>query len=392
MKRVLISNKFYYSRGGDCIASMALERLLLSKGHDVAFFSTRHPQNFPSAWEPFFLPGVDFAGGIGDKLKAANRLFRSKTVKDGFLRLIDTFRPDIVHLNNIHSYISPYIGEIAHRKGIKVVWTLHDYKPVCPAYVCLRGGKTCELCLKKGPCNVFLHKCMKQSLPASLLAWMEAAVWSRKRLAANTDRFIAPSRFMKGKMVEGGFPADKIRVVPNFTDRAFGPVLPAKEDYYCYVGRLSEEKGVKTLVGVARELPHRLVVVGTGPLKDFFHADNKTGMAFVGFKEWDEIRLILQKARFMIIPSEWYENNPISVIESQCLGTPVLGAAIGGIPEVIDERRNGLLFEAGNPGDLREKIGRMYREPFDYGAIAREARRKYSADSYYEELMKIYDE
>lgn len=388
--RIIIANKFYYNRGGDCVASIALEKLLKEKGHEVAFFSMQHPENFTSEWESYFPSNVDFQkGGLNNKLQAAGRIFYSQEVKKQFLQLLETFKPDVIHLNNIHSQLSPYIGELAHKKGIKVVWTLHDYKLICPNYTCLYKGNICEKCIHNNISNVLTKKCMKNSFPASLLAYLEALIWNRKRLNNNTNYFIAPSHFLKQKMEEGGFPHEKIKVIPNFTNRELPQILSEKKDYYCYIGRLSEEKGIETLLKVADKLTYKLIVVGTGPLKKNLKY-NKKHIEFVGFKEWNDLKNIIGQARFLVIPSEWYENNPISVIEAHCLGTPVLGANIGGIPEIISQD-NGLLFESGNSSDLKEKIQQMFKMEFNYNQISKTARSKYSADNYYNEIIRIYE-
>ena len=389
--RVLIANKFYYNRGGDCIASIALETLLRERGHEVAFFSMAHPHNFQSEWTSFFPSQVDFqAKGICNKIKAANRIFFSPEVEEKFTLLLRTFKPDIVHLNNIHSQLSPLIGEIAHKQGIKVIWTLHDYKLVCPNYTCLRNGAVCEDCIHNGLSNVWKHRCMKDSLAASMLAYLEATVWNKKRLINNTNHFIAPSSFLAAKMIEGGFPKTKVSVISNYSNRTLATKIPCKKDYYCYIGRLSEEKGLKTLIRVAKQLPFKLFIVGTGPLKEELrsHHDN---IILVGHKEWQELETIIAEARFLIIPSEWYENNPLSVIEALSLGTPVLGANIGGIPELINEH-NGMLFEAGNANDMREKIEQMFNQTYNYTDICTAAREKYSAESYYRKLIEIYEQ
>lgn len=388
--KILIANKFYYNRGGDCVAAITLETLLRRKGHDVAFFSMQYPQNFPSEWEPYFPSEVRFDGGFAGRLKAACRIFSSNEVKRKFERLVDTFKPDVLHLNNVHSYLSPMIGELAHRKGIKVVWTLHDYKPVCPSYSCLREGEPCTLCIDRGLSNVLTHRCMKDSIPASVVAYLEAKYWNRGRLTRNTDCFISPSRFLAQKMIDGGFPSERIEVVPNFSGRDLPETLYEKEDYCCYIGRLSQEKGVQTLVNAVRELPCKLVVVGTGPMEDSLSDGGGDNIRFAGFKEWDELKALLGKAKFMVIPSEWYENNPISVIEALCLGTPVLGADIGGIPELIGEG-DGMLFRSGDEEDLREKIGMMFNRSFNYNDICARARKTYSAENYYNKIIDIYE-
>jgi glycosyltransferase involved in cell wall biosynthesis len=229
---------------------------------------------------------------------------------------------------------------------------------------------------------------MKNSQAASILAYIEAVKWDRERMENYTDVFICPSQFMANKIVQGGFPANKTIVLNNFIDTEKIAVPDSKkENYYCYVGRLSSEKGVATLIRAARNLPYKLKVIGKGDLT-FDSADN---IEFLGYKPWEEIREIVSKARFTVIPSEWYENNPLSIIESLCLGTPVLGANIGGIPELIDEEKNGWLFESGNETDLSDKIKLMFENQFASDEIAVIAQQRFSGDKYYAELMKIYN-
>lgn len=389
--KILIANKYYYYRGGDCTVSISLEKLLQEKGHDVAFFSMQHPSNLPSEWDKYFPSQVDFSStNLKEKLIAAKRPFYSNEVKRKFTKLIDDFRPDVLHLNNIHSQLSPYIGDIAHTKGIKVVWTLHDYKLICPTYSCLKNGEVCELCIQGSTSNVLYHKCMKHSLTASFLAYMESLVWNKKKLISNTDLFIAPSLFMKQMMVKGGFPDSKIKVLHNFTNREYTLHSFEKENYYCYIGRLSKEKGLKTLIDAASDLPYKLVIIGTGPIEnDLPH--NKKNIEFVGFKNWDDMSKIVANAKFSILPSECYENNPLSVIESLCLGTPVLGANIGGIPEVIFSSKCGMLFKSGDVLDLKDKIQLMFNSQFDYLTISELAKEKFSQDNFYNGIIKIYE-
>ena len=389
--KILIANKFYYNRGGDCIASIALEKLLKEKGHNVAFFSMQHPMNLSSPWESYFPSEVDFqSAGLTKKIHAALRIFHSSEVVRNFSNLLETFHPDIVHLNNIHSQISPVIGEIAHKHNIKVIWTLHDKKLICPTYSCLRNGKPCELCFTQNRLAVIKHKCMKNSYAASVLSYLEALVWNKNRLMEQTNSFIAPSEFLKSLMIKGGFPETQIKVLPHFSDRDFSIPETNKQNYYCYVGRLSEEKGVTTLVKVAKELPYKLVIIGEGPLKQQLQQYNQN-IDFVGFKEWNEMQDIIAKAKFLISPSECYEVFGLSNIEALSLGTPVLGANIGGIPELINEH-NGMLFEAGNAVDMREKIEQMFSNTYNYTDICTAAREKYSAESYYRKLIEIYEQ
>ena len=388
--RILLSNKFYYRRGGDCIYVLNLEELLKSHGHEVAIFAMQYPDNIPSSWDSYFPNAVKFSLGTG-MIKAFGRPFGTADVKRKFTKLLNDFRPDVVHLNNVHSQLSPIIAKLAYKEGIKVVWTLHDCKLVCPRYDCMRDGQRCELCFNnKLSCLKF--KCMKGGLLGSLIGYWEAKKWNHHCLQRVTDTFISPSLFMKETMVRGHYSANKIHVLCNFLDISkIGDQLYEKSNYYCFVGRLSSEKGVKTLLKVASQLPYRLLIIGEGPLelelKKMYCISN---IEFVGQKTWDDLKRIVAKAHFMVLPSECYENNPLSVIEAQCLGTPVLGAQMGGIPELIEDKVNGMLFESGNVVDLKNKIEVMFSHIFDYASISKESQKRYSADHYYSEIMKIY--
>ena len=383
--KILLSNKFYYRRGGDCIYMLNLEQLLKEQGHDVAVFAMDYPENIDTPWKKYFPSNMS-------KLMAFSRPFGSSEVKNKFSALLNDLKPDVVHLNNIHTQMSPVIAEVAHKEGIKVVWTLHDYKLLCPRYDCLRYGKDiCELCFNGDKSNCKTYKCMKGSKLASIIGYEEAIKWSRERLESCTDVFVCPSKFMADKMVQGGFKKDKMKVLCNFIDvQKCKRDEFTKGDYYCFIGRLSHEKGVKTLIEAANKLPYKLVIIGGGPMEEELNAVAGKNIEFVGFKQWNEIKELVGKARFSVIPSEWYENNPLSVIEAQCLGTPVLGARIGGIPELINEGVTGMTFESRNVDDLAKKIEGMWKHDFDYKAIAEMSQKQYNAEKYYSEIMKVY--
>ena len=388
--KILLANKFYYRRGGDCIYMLNLEKLLKAHGHEVAVFAMDYPENLDTPWKKYFPKNMS-------KLMAFTRPFGSHEVKSTFKKLLDDFKPDVVHLNNVHTQLSPVMAELAHQRGIKVVWTLHDYKLLCPRYDCLKNGNTiCETCFNGDKKACLDNKCMKGSKLASFIGFKEAIVWNRERLETSTDVFICPSQFMADKMVQGGFLKSKMQTLCNFIDvekckfsSTNGTddveLLPKKEEYYCFIGRLSHEKGAKTLIEAANQLPYKLVIIGGGPLMDELKSVAHTNIEFVGFKQWDDIKQLVGKARFSVIPSEWYENNPLSVIEAQCLGTPVLGANIGGIPELTD-----YTFSSGNIADLKTKIEKMWNSEFDYQQIASDAQHRYDAETYYDKLINIY--
>lgn len=421
--KILLCNKFYYRRGGDCIVTMNIEQMLKSKGHEVAIYSMDYPENVESPWKKYWPSNMS-------KLDAFTRPFGAKQVKDGFTRLLDDFHPDVVHLHNIHTHLSPVIAEIAHKRGIRVVWTLHDTKLVCPCYTCMRreqphpnprlkggynylgqGGKMewCEECFKDKKA-VIKHKCMPGGVIGSTIGYYEQKVWNKDRLQACTDLFLPPSQFMADTCIRGGYDADKFKVLCNFIniDKVKNPNFE-KGDYYCFLGRVTEVKGIRTLCKASSQLPYKLKVIGGGDLLDELKG-KYPDVEFLGQMNWDEFRPVLEGAKFMVLPAEWSENNPLTVIEAQSLGTPVLGARIGGIPELITDKsltvnrltvndkdddvnnriHNGMTFESGDVEDLKGKILKMWDAEFDYAAIARDAVARYSNEAYYEKLMRIY--
>jgi glycosyltransferase involved in cell wall biosynthesis len=389
--KILLANKFYYPRGGDCIYTINFENLLKKYGHEVAIFSMQHPENIPNEWDRYFPSEVKFSARLG-VVEAICRPMGTKEVKKKWNDLLNAFQPDIVHLNNVHSQLSPVIAQIAHERGIKTVWTIHDCKLLCPRYDCLRNGQQiCELCFTDKKL-VLKNRCMKNSLFASLVAYMEAQKWTREKLEKYTDVFICPSQFMANKMIQGGFDENKMAILCNFIDvEKTKQENFDKENYYCYVGRLSHEKGITTLIDAAKQLRFPLKIVGGGPLlEELCQSVKNENIEFLGHKNWDEIKNIVGKARFSVIPSECYENNPLTVIEAQCLGTPVLGANIGGIPELIEPEKTGMLFESRNVNDLKEKIEQMFSTNFNDAQIAQTSQNRYSAERYYQEIIKIY--
>lgn len=394
-KRVLIANKFYYPRGGDCIVAMNLERQLKDQGHDVSVFAMQYPENVDSGWNNYYPSQVDFAGSLGKKLKAARRLMGWGDIKPSFNKILDDFKPNIVHLHNIHSYLSPVLAKIAKKRGCRVLWTLHDYKLVCPSYACLLGERPCEKCIGHGKIHVLKNRCMKGSFAASALAWIEALNWNRNVLDRYTDAFICPSQFMATKMKKDGFAASKLHVVCNHIDsekqKLFDSLNVEREDYYVFVGRLSQEKGVETLLNVASKLPFSLKLAGDGPLRKKLEEQYASckNIEFLGHQNAQQVAALLSRAQFSVVPSEWYENNPLSVIESLCAGTPVVGARIGGIPELLNDD-NGITFASGNREELATAINQAYSADWHHSSIKETANARFSSEQHLQQILEIY--
>ena len=400
--RILIASKFFYTRGGAELVAINTQRVLTEHGHQVRIFAMDYPENIPLKEQDTFPLEVKPFGSPADKIKAARRALGMGDVRAAVRKALDEFKPDVVHAHNIHTYLSPLIAEEAHKRGIRVVWTLHDYKPICPAYSFRRpDGTICEECIKHGSA-IIKHHCMKDSLSASVMAWIEARRWSRKRLNEIVDTFISPSAFLGRKLAEAGFDKNKIKVLCNFldpdkldalhniqsSDRQPGDAEP----YFCYIGRLSPEKGVGTMLQAAAMANVNIKVAGRGPLFEELtsrYADN-ANIQFLGHLDAKQVSRLLKGAVASIMPSECYENNPLGVIESLSAGTPVIGAEIGGIPELIEVGKDGFTYPSFNTDELVQMMLRTLKQPFDRKAIAERAALRFCAQTHYDQLIRIY--
>lgn len=389
--KILLCNKFYYRRGGDCIYTMNLEQLLKSHGHEVAIFSQQYPLNEPSPWSKYWPTEFKMKPSL-HMFDSLLRPFGLGSVQKQFKAILDDFQPDVVHLNNIHTQLSPILAELAHERGIRVIWTLHDTKLVCPCYTCMRDGKWCEECFADKRA-VLHHKCMTGGVLGSYIGYQEAKTWTAERLQQSVDAFICPSQFLANTMKRGGYEADKLYVIHNFiAEYKVKAVNREKQDYYVFLGRLTSIKGIYTLCEAASTQPYQLIVIGGGDAEETLrtkYAQSKQ-IIFKGQLDWNEIKPLVACSKFTVVPSEWSENNPFSIIESLSLGTPVLGARIGGIPELINPS-NGITFTSGDKNDLARKIEEMWQKDFDYQKIAEDALSIYGDDSHYHNLLTMYN-
>lgn len=392
--RIAIVNKFWYARGGDCVVAMNTASLLRRMGHEVHVFSMHYPENVPCDDSDRFVSQVHFDGNLSQKLKAFRRSMGDMEVREKFTSFINDFRPHVVHLHNIHSYISPIVAQIAHNAGCRVVWTMHDYKLLCPAYSCLRNGEACMSCIEH-PLDVVSNKCIKNSLPASIAGLLEISKWNVNVLNQCVDTFICPSLFMAQHMQHADFPAEKLAVIHNFLPddkRETAPIVTGRAPYYCYAGRLSHEKGVEVLLEAAATLPMKLKVAGDGPLLNELKLkyDRYSNIEFTGKLTSGELMAMMRLARFSVMPSICLENNPMSVIESLCVGTPVVGADTGGIPELINPQENGLLMRPGDVTDIARALQQAWNKSWDYSYIARTATAQFDSTTHYRQLMNVY--
>lgn len=368
--RILQVNKFYYPQGGADKYFLDLSSALESGGDEVAVFSMASPNNLPSKFGRYFVSNIDFNKTTGKNfLKIPSRIIYSLEAKRKFKKLVEDFKPDIIHIHNIYHQISPSILDVARNAKIPVVMHLHDYKLICPNYQLFVNGKTCEDCKQTKYYHCTQKKCLKKSFSKSLLASLEMYIHHSilRIYEKSIDIFIAPSQFMKKEVISFGWSEKKIEVVINPYSASLNATEEEitnseEENYLLYFGRLSAEKGLSTLIKAAAISNSQIKIVGEGPEKENLSQESRqlnVKAEFLGFKNGEELKLIILKAKAVIIPSIWYENMPLSLLEALNLGKIVIASNIGGIPEIISDKQNGLLFKPGDKNDLALKINSL---------------------------------
>jgi len=356
--RILQVNKFHYLRGGSERYYFDLSEALVRAGHDVVPFSMRHERNRPSPYESSFVGEVDFheTRGAGERLRLAGRFVHSAEAQEKIAALIERVKPDVAHLHNVAHQLTPSILAPLHAAGVPVVQTLHDYKLVCSSYLLFANGETCERCRGGRHFQAVLQRCHHGSFAKSLLGFAEMSWHAVKRSYDAVALFLCPSLFLREKCVEFGVTEGRLVHLPYFLPTEGYEPATAPGSYALFAGRLSREKGIATLLEAARRLgDHRLIVLGEGPLSHELAAKasaDHSPVEFRGYVEPEELRTLVRGAAFVIVPSEWYENLPYAVLEAFALGKPVLGARIGGIPELVHEGETGALFDPGDAAGL----------------------------------------
>ncbi len=367
MPRLLAINNYYYRRGGAEVVFLESAKLLADAGWDVVPFAMKHPQNLPTPWSDYFVDEIEYGEDYTLLEKAARipKVIYSLEARRKVRELIRVARPDIAHAHNVYHHISPSIFGVLKDEGIPTVLTLHDLKLACPAYKMLTHDGICERCKGGKIWNVVAHKCVKDSYALSGTIALETLVHRTLQLySRNVDRFVVPSRFYLEKFVEWGWSRDKFIYIPNFVDtERFTPdSTPGKA--FVYAGRLGPEKGLKTLIKAAALAGVPLRIIGTGPEEDTLRRlalATGTEVEFLGYLAGENLQRAVKDSRALVLPSEWYENAPISVLEAYAMGRPVIGANIGGIPELIRRDETGDIFESGNPESLAEVLTAFFQ-------------------------------
>lgn len=373
--KVLLVNWSWYATGGDWTYVENLHKLYEAHGHQVIPFSTHNKRNVYSPYSKDFVSAYDFKElnkhkTINNGLKALRTSIISSDALYKLDRILEQHDIKVAHLHNIHHYITPAIIDKLSKRGIKILWTLHDYKIICPENSFVSNGKVCEKCITGAFYNCAINKCKKKSLLASALASFEAYYYHNKNTYHLVDHFLCPSKFIKSKFKQFGFEESKlfvsnlcydISLIDNFiADNKAVTTKINDEKFILYVGRLEDIKGVKTLINAVKNTNLKLKIAGIGTAQqeiiDLIKQEDINNVDMLGFKNKNEIYTLTQEAAFAVCPSEWYENFPFSISESFLFSKPVIGSNIGGIPELVIDGVTGLLFEPGNVAELQSKL------------------------------------
>lgn len=399
--KILQINKYFYRKGGAETVFFNTIKLLEEKGHTVIPFSLQNKKNISSPYSPFFVEYPELSeSNLSTKIKNVFKFIYNKEAAENLERLIIKERPDIAHIHLMFNSLSVSILPVLKKHRIPIVMSVHDYRLVCPAYTFIDGkGNFCEKCAGGKFYNCITNKCSGNNLSNSMMLSLDSYF---------RHFFFSPINYIRKFIFVSNFSREKhIQINNNFKKKStrlynFTPspkeTNSVKGDYMFFFGRISNEKGIKTLLEAFKQLPKiQLKIAGTGPLFEELKMWSLPNVEFLGFRSGDDLKKQIMNSSFVIVPSECYENNPMSIIEAYTLGKPVIGSNIGGIPELIEEKKTGMLFTVKSVENLKEILAeadkitdKQYK---DMSASAIEfAKNNFSEDNHYEKLISIYKE
>lgn len=399
--KLLSLNSYNYRRGGSDAVFIDHDQMFSNHHWQTASFAMHHPKNTASPWSEYFVDELEFghAYNIPQKAVMASKVIYSLEAKKKLAKLLEVFTPDIAHAHCIYHHLSPSILSLLHKNNIPTVMTAHDLKIACPAYKMLNSNGICEKCKNGNLLHLVKNRCIHNSTAISSLIAIESAFHKISGLySKNLDKIVTPSHFFKEKLMQWGWPEEQLVYIPNFIDcETITPNFDAGK-YFLYFGRLAPEKGVETLIQAAINTKVSLKIAGTGPIEKHLKsvAADHDNIQFVGFKSGNDLWSLINHARAIVLPSEWYENAPISLLEAFSAGKPVIGANIGGIPEMLDHENTGLIFESGNLDDLTDSIRKItsYTDE-QVSSLGRNARNHvastFTASRYYNDMIELYN-
>lgn len=391
--KILMVNKFLHPNGGSETYIFKLGEQLKALGHEVQYFGMEHEGRCVGNHAEQYTSDMDFHGGSKlKKLTYPIKTIYSTEAKRKMAIVLNDFQPDVIHINNFNYQLTPSIIYASEKyrknagKKVKIVFTAHDYQLVCPNHMMFdMQGNTCEKCVGGNFISCTKGGCIHNSKAKSLIGTLEATLYNTLKTYKSIDTIICCSEFLKSKMDTNPIFAQKTVAMHNFINSVEKKETD-KEDYVLYFGRYSKEKGIETII----ESKLDFVCAGSGDYED--ELNSVASIRNVGFKSGAELEELIRKAKCSVYPSVWYENCPFSVMESIMFGTPVVGARIGGIPELIDDNETGYLFEAGNVDDFKNAINKIMSDNENAKRMNKACLEKSfdTVEQYTDKLLEIY--
>jgi glycosyltransferase involved in cell wall biosynthesis len=403
--KILQINNIRFRRGGADIVYLNTGKLLENHGHEVFYFSQENEKNDNSSSNEYFVKETNyFDKSFLSKINSIPRFFYSNESKSKLSKLINDIKPDLAHIHLYKGVLTPSVLQVLKNNDVPVIISLHDYGLLCPHNLMLDGKMNiCTRCVNGSALNCITNKCNRNNLMLSTISSLEF-IFHKTFFPFNKyfDKIIAVSKFGKSIHQKSRSLFDKIVHLYNFyPDLDKTEINSKKGDYILYFGRLSAEKGVETLFNawLMKERKSQLKIVGSGELFEELNRKSKgsSTIEMLGFKSGDELNTLIKEASFIIVPSEWYENNPLTIIEAYANGKPVIGSNVGGISEIINDGDTGFLFDMGSVNDLSDKITKAESiDELEYYRLSTNARKfadeHFSEESHYNSLISIYED
>ena len=362
--KILMVNKFLYPKGGAETYTLKLGQELEKRGNEVQYFGMYDEKNTVGNKLNLYTQNMDFHTNKLKKITYPFKIIYSFDAKRKMKKIISDFKPDIIHLNNINFQLTPSIIDIAYKMKVPIVQTVHDYQMVCPNHFLYnwKEKKICEKCIKGSKWNCTKYNCIHNSKAKSILGSIEGIIYSKiLKSYSKVNLYICPSKFLEEELLKNDVFKGKTVSICNFIELNKNSEITKKEDYVLYFGRLAEEKGLIELIEAMKKLPNiKLKIAGTGPLEKIIKSESN--IEYVGFKTGDELKELIAKAKFAIYPSVWFENCPLSILEAESYGTPVITANYGGMKELVENNETGILINEINPENLRKNIEELYND------------------------------
>lgn len=393
--KILMINKYLYYKGGAETYALKVGKYLEEKGNEVEYFGMNNKENIVGNSLKLYTREMDFHTSKLQKYLYPFKIIYSLEAKNKLKKILKDFKPDIIHMNNINFQLTPSIIEIAYKMNIPIIQTVHDYQMICPNHL-LYNNKICERCINGSKWNCTKYNCIHKSKAKSIIGSIEAVLYTKVlKTYTKVSKYICPSKFLESKLLQASeIYKGKTVVMHNYIELKDETKKIKKDNYVLFFGRLSEEKGLDVFLDVCKKLPNiKFKIAGTGPLEK--KCVNIKNVDFVGFKTGIELENLIAKAKFSVYPSVWYENCPLSILESESLGTPVITANYGGMKELVEDGLTGILVDKIDKENLKYAIETLYNDDKKIKNMSENCiekrKRMTSMKQYCDKLLEIYE-